>query len=185
MHRRDAIKGLGAITLAASFPAVVRDFASAREAGTKFRPDYFSGSEFAVLEAVVDTLLPRTKTPGGLDTQVPSFIDLVAKECMDEADGNRIKEGLKALSGSGTKGFGDLPGKERSAVLAGIDEQAFRGDAGSLWLRVVKRLALIGHFTSKDGMTKALDYVKVPGDYKGCIPYKKGQKAMAKTFLIY
>jgi hypothetical protein len=25
----------------------------------------------------------------------------------------------------------------------------------------------------------------VPGDYEACIPYKKGDKALAKTFLLY
>jgi hypothetical protein len=34
-------------------------------------------------------------------------------------------------------------------------------------------------------MTTALNYVEVPGDYNGSVPYKKGDKAMAKTFLMY
>jgi len=34
-------------------------------------------------------------------------------------------------------------------------------------------------------MNKALNYVKVPAEYKACIPYKKGDKALAKTFLMY
>ena len=49
----------------------------------------------------------------------------------------------------------------------------------------IKRLALIGHFTSQEGMEKALNYAKVPGNYEACIPYKQGEKAMAKTFLMY
>jgi hypothetical protein len=34
-------------------------------------------------------------------------------------------------------------------------------------------------------MTKALRYVKIPGDYQACVSYKQGEKAMAKTFLMY
>ncbi|MEK7723991.1 MAG: gluconate 2-dehydrogenase subunit 3 family protein, partial [Acidobacteriota bacterium] len=66
-----------------------------------------------------------------------------------------------------------------------IDEKAFKDDAESVWLRIIKKLALIGYFTSQEGMTKALNYVKVPGNYEACIPYKKGDKAMAKIFLMY
>ena len=81
--------------------------------------------------------------------------------------------------------FSSLSAEEKSDAVKKIDEAAFKEDAGKTWFRIVKKLALIGYFTSQEGMTKALNYVKVPGDYKACIPYKKGEKAMAKTFLMY
>ena len=62
---------------------------------------------------------------------------------------------------------------------------AFKDENSSSWFRILKKLALIGYFTSREGMTTALNYVQVPGDYKGSVPYKKGDKAMAKTFLMY
>ena len=37
----------------------------------------------------------------------------------------------------------------------------------------------IGFFTSKEGGTKVLRYVPVPGKYDGNIEYKKGHKAWA------
>ena len=69
--------------------------------------------------------------------------------------------------------------------LKKIDEAAFHNDVNQAWFRIVKKLTLIGYFTSQEGMTKALNYVKIPGDYKACVPYKKGDKALAKTFLMY
>ena len=40
-------------------------------------------------------------------------------------------------------------------------------------------LALLGFFTSEPGATKALRYVDTPGRYDACLPYTKGQPALA------
>jgi len=74
---------------------------------------------------------------------------------------------------------------EKKRTIKKIDESAFKNEEDKSWFRIIKKLALIGYFTSQDGMTKALNYVQVPGDYKAVVPYKKGDKAMAKTFLMY
>ncbi|MGZ3845533.1 MAG: gluconate 2-dehydrogenase subunit 3 family protein [Flavisolibacter sp.] len=44
---------------------------------------------------------------------------------------------------------------------------------------MMKKLTMLGYFTSKIGMTQGLRYEPVPGRYDGCIPYKKGDKAWA------
>jgi hypothetical protein len=96
-----------------------------------------------------------------------------------------IKKGLDDLSNANGKTFSSLTEDEKKQLIKTTDENAFKDDPGTAWFRIIKKLALIGYFTSQEGMTKALRYVKVPGDYKACIPYKKGDKAMAKTFLMY
>lgn len=47
------------------------------------------------------------------------------------------------------------------------------------YFSMMKQLTLLGYFTSKEGATKALRYIPVPGKYEGCIDYKKGDKAWA------
>ena len=185
MNRRDLLKGFGAIALTASFPAVLSEFAISCEAAVKIKPQFFSPQEFALLENVVDVILPKTKTPGGIATQVPAFIDMVVKDCLNKEDQQRIRKGLNGLTNLNGKSFLKLGSREKTELIKFIDEKAFKDEAESVWLRIVKKLALIGHFTSREGMTKALSYVKNPGDYQACIPYKKGDKAMAKTFLMY
>ena len=46
------------------------------------------------------------------------------------------------------------------------------------YFMMMKQLTLLGYFTSKEGMTKAVNYQPVPGRFDGCIPYKKGDKLM-------
>ena len=44
---------------------------------------------------------------------------------------------------------------------------------------------MIGFFTSDEGETKASNYVKIPGDYKGEIPLDDHTLNFGKTFLHY
>lgn len=46
------------------------------------------------------------------------------------------------------------------------------------YFTMMKQLTMLGFFTSEPGMTKALRYIPVPGRYEGCVPYKKGDKAI-------
>jgi Gluconate 2-dehydrogenase subunit 3 len=186
MDRRHLLKGIGAVALYSSFPAVLSEFLSSCNSNTKNqRAGFFSEEEFSLIEQITDIMLPQTSTPGALEVQVPYFIDLVIKNCMNKNDQQLIKDGLQKMNGQSAGKFVSLSHEEKSAVIKKIDEDAFKDNGSQTWFRIIKKLSLIGYFTSKEGMTKALNYVKVPGDYKACIPYKKGDKALAKTFLLY
>ena len=184
MRRRNVIKGLGAITLYSSFPAIVSEFLSSCQTKNKTsRAGFFNEDEFHMIEAISDGLIPATATPGALQAQVPYFIDLVVKNCMNNDDQQMIKKGLQQLNEPSK--FSSLSSKEKLEAVKKTDEAAFKDNGDQAWFRIIKKLALIGYFTSQEGMTTALNYVKVPGDYKAYVPYKEGDKALAKTFLMY
>ncbi len=186
MNRRLLLKGMGAITLYSSFPAVMGEFlSSCNNKTTTPRNGFFTDEEYAVLEQLCNTLLPKTTTAGALEVQVPYFVDLVVKNCVAPADQQTIQKGLQQLNAEAGGKFVSLSKEDKLQLVNKTDEAAFKDDAAKAWYRIVKKLSLIGYFTSKEGMTTALNYVKVPGDYKACIPYKKGDKAQAKTFLLY
>ena len=183
MNRRHLFKQAGVIALYATFPTVVGEFISSCNTKSKqVRAGFFSDEEFSLLEQLTETLLPKTSTPGAAEANVPYFLDLVVKDCMKKEDQQLIKKGLQQMS---EQKFPSLSSREKLDTLKKVDEAAFAENGDQPWFRIVKKLALIGYFTSQEGMSKALNYVKVPGDYQACIPYKKGEKSMAKTFLIY
>ena len=201
MDRRNLLKGIGVIALYSTFPAVVSEFISSCKTNNKpLRAGFFSDEQFHLIENITDVLLPATSTPGGIEAQVPYFIDLVVKDCMSKDDQQTITKGLQRMSDHHGQKFLSLSPKEKLQAINKIDEDAFKGAtdssvgpvtggsspyAYSAWFRIIKKLSVIGYFTSKEGMTKALNYVKVPGEYKACIPFRKGDKALAKTFLMY
>jgi len=104
---------------------------------------------------------------------------------MSNDDQQLIKKGLQQLNDLQGGKFTSLSNEEKLNTIKMIDAAAYKDEADKAWFRIIKKLALIGYFTSQEGMTKALNYVKVPGDYEACIPYKKGEKVLAKTFLLY
>ncbi len=186
MNRRHVLKGMGVATLYGSFPAILSEFlVSCNQKDKQLRAGFFSDAEFSSVEAITDTMLPKTSTPGGLETQVPYFIDLVVHHCITPDDQQLIKKGLQQLNEKSGGKFPSLSKEEQLSSIKKTDEAAFKGDADKAWFRIFKKLATIGYFTSKDGMEKALRYVKVPGEYNACVPYKTGDKALAKTFLMY
>ena len=186
MNRRYLLKGMGVVALYSSFPAILGEFISSCNAKEKkLRAGFFSDDEFQLIEQLTDSLLPKTSTPGALEAEVPYFIDLVVKNCMNNDDQQLIKKGLQQLNDQPGGKFSSLISEEKLSAVKRIDEAAFKGDSDKAWFRIIKKLAIIGYFTSQEGMTRALNYVKVPGDYKACIPYKKGEKDLAKTFLMY
>jgi hypothetical protein len=183
MNRRHLFKQAGVISLYSSLPAVLGQFiTSCNTKAKELRAGFFSDDEFGLLEQLTETLLPKTSTPGALDTNVPYFIDLVVKDCMKPEDQQLIKKGLQEMN---KQKFLSLSANERLEAVKKTDEAAFKENSEQPWFRILKKLSLIGYFTSQEGMTKALNYVKVPGNYEACIPYKKGEKGMAKTFLLY
>ena len=186
MNRRLLLKEMGAIALYSSFPAILGEFISSCNTNKDktSRAGFFTDDEFHLIEDVTDVLLPRTATPGALDVRVPYFIELVAKNCMNTNDQQLIKKGLQQFHGAKEKKFSSLSATDKLSTIQKIDEAAFK-EADKTWFRIIKKLTLIGYFTSQEGMTKALNYVKVPGEYQACIPYKEGDKALAKTFLLY
>jgi len=186
MNRRLLLKGMGAITLYSSFPSVVSEFLSSCNSKSALpRTGFFTDEEYSMIEQLTDSLLPKTATPGALEVQVPYFVDLVVKNCVAPADQQSIKKGLQELNEEAGGKFASLSKEEKLKLIDKTDAAAFKEDGGKAWFAIIKKLSLIGYFTSKEGMTSALNYVKVPGDYKACIPYKKGDKALAKTFLLY
>ena len=182
MNRRHLLKGISAVTLYSSFPAILSQFVSSCKNNKQMRAGFFSDDEFHLIEGISDNLLPETGTPGALQAQVPYFIDLVVKNCMNQQDQQMIKKGLQQMNERSK--FFSLSAKEKLEAVKKVDEAAFGDNNDQTWFRIVKKLALIGYFTSTEGMTKALNYVKVP-DYQACIPYKQGERALAKTFLMY
>jgi hypothetical protein len=186
MNRRLLLKEMGVVVLYSSFPSVLVEFISSCNTNEeKLRAGFFSDNEFQLTEQLTDVMLPKTSTPGAMETQVPYFIDLVVKNCMSSSDQQLIKKGLQQLNDQPGGKFSSLSKEEKLSVIKKIDDASYKDDVDKVWFRIIKKLALIGHFTSREGMTKALNYVQVPGDYEACIPYKKGEKALAKTFLLY
>jgi hypothetical protein len=149
----------------------------------------FNAQDVGFLDEVADTILPPTKSPGAKAAHVGQFMTVMVNDCYDSKDQKTFHEGIGKLNDASkkanNKSFMEATPAERTALLTSLDKEAKEYGAKKKkedqahYFTMMKQLTLFGYFTSKEGATEALRYVKVPGRYEGCIEYKKGDKAWA------
>lgn len=181
MQRRELLKLIAAATGCALVGA------QGALAAPAARPS-FSTRELAMLDEIAETILPRTDTPGAKDAAVGAFIARYALACYDPAQLRILQHGIitldvlmRAKTGAG---FLHASQAQRQALLTDIDLQARRQakDASQSpphYFTLMKQLTLLGFFTSEPGSTRVLRYRPVPGKYRGCVPYRKGESSWA------
>ena len=189
MNRRDSLKALSAVTAHALFPSVLQGAAEAVETlaatGTQWTPRWIRPERAAMLEALVDTILPATDTPGARQAGVHVFVDLALRDCYTQAEQQVFLKGMEALADETqtrhARTFEACTADERHALLTPLDEKSYNPDTGprGSFIRILKDLTLVGFFTSKVGATETLAYEAVPGGFKGCLDLRPGQKAWA------
>jgi hypothetical protein len=148
----------------------------------------FSKEDQPYLDEIAETILPETKTPGAKAAGVGQFMIVMITDCYDEKEQMIFREGMKKINEESETKFGksylNITPEQRHELLLQIDsEQKLysknkKEDEPVHYFRMMKELTLLGYFTSKPGCTQAKRYMPVPGKYIGCVPYKKGDKAI-------
>jgi hypothetical protein len=190
MNRREALRNV-AILMGA---AVSASTLSALEGCNPKGPDNYAlqaPETKKMFAEVVDTIIPKTDTPGAKEAGVGDFIATMLNDCYKPEDQKTVLDGLKKIDEASQqqfkKSFVDLTPDQRTTVLTAIDKErdAYNKrdkkskDDPTHYFHIIKELTLLGYFTSKPGASQALRYVPVPGKFEGCIPYNKGDKAWA------
>jgi len=65
---------------------------------------------------------------------------------------------------------------DQQAMLEQVEAQSGFSASQSQQFTLLKQLVGFGYFTSQVGATQALNYVAVPGSYKGSVPLEDGAK---------
>jgi len=167
LNRREAALSFGALWTALVLPAGAIAQTTPTLAWT---PKAVSADQARTLDAVAETMIPATSTPGARAAGVPQFVDRALADWCAPADAQAIKAGLdridadaKAANGAA---FAALTPAQQQALLARHDGE------GKAFYRQLKDLITTGYFTSEPGATIALRYDPVPGEYRGCVPLK-------------
>ncbi|MGK2862553.1 MAG: gluconate 2-dehydrogenase subunit 3 family protein [Chitinophagaceae bacterium] len=148
----------------------------------------FTKEDSDYLNEIADTILPETKTPGAKAAGVGTFMTGMVTDCYDEKEQIIFRNGMEKINGLSGSTFGKqfiaiLPEQKHELLLQVDNEQKEymknkREEEPVHYFRMMKELTLLGYFTSKPGCTLAKRYMPVPGKYIGCVPYKKGEKAI-------
>ena len=185
MERRDILKLLAS---AAAFPALSQDSVAffqdvhsqvAKSAGLKT----LNPHQDATVTTIAELIIPQTETPGAKAVKVNEFIDLILTEWYDEATTARFLAGLSDVDSRSQKLFGKkfvackkpqqielLKVLDAEFVLARKEEAAptVPALAPMNFFGMIKKLTLIGYYTSEIGFKDELHRSILPATHKGC-----------------
>ncbi|MBK8504650.1 MAG: gluconate 2-dehydrogenase subunit 3 family protein [Saprospiraceae bacterium] len=187
MDRRKALRktGLlaGASVVLPTFLALLQSCKT--ESPLEYQPQFFDADEARFISALIDTILPRTDTPGALDVKADIFMDKVFAQIYDAAAQQKIRSEMAAFNelckNKYGKVFSKLGETERTAVLQEAEVTSGKFN-GSVWgtavgkqepvgfYRSIKSMALWAYFSSEEIGKNVLSYDPIPQEFKGCIP---------------
>lgn len=186
MERRELIKSIAVLTGSAFIGG---GLLSGCKGGGQLGGTSFSKDDILFLDEVAETIIPATDTPGAKAAKVGELMKVMVNDTYDERDQQLFHKGIALLDeackkANGTSFMNASP-EERTALLVKMDatakdyQRSKKENDPAHYFTMMKQLTLLGYFTSREGATKALRYLPVPGKYIGDFPYKKGDKAWA------
>ena len=191
MNRRDALQQMACLmggTLSAPALVGILNGCSSKPS-SQFRPQFLTAAEGAVIEEIAEIMIPRTATPGAKDVGVPAFIDTMLREVYGPSDQQRYRHGLSEFDVSAKRDAGraflDLDAARRRALVQAAHDSAVAEELRQKaaheklirpFILMTKELCMLGFFTSEAGATQVLQYVAIPGAYRGCISVAEAGK---------
>ena len=187
MKRRDALKNTallgGAILSTSSMLGLLQS--CQQEPRLSWQPSFLNTEQAQLISALVDAILPKTETPGGLDMKVDVFIDKVLADLYNEEGQQSVIEEMTQFNEKCKAKFGklfhQLDATQKETILQVEEENSPKYNSG-IWgtaigeqepvgfYRSIKSMAIWGYCTSEEIGRNVLNYDPVPGDYVGCVP---------------
>lgn len=137
---------------------------------------FLSPDEVKFLSALADTIIPATQTPGALAAKVPQTLQNLLTHWASKETRRQWRTNLRLLRNSlDKKGlFINLSSQDRLTQLTLLDKEVYAAQTHPLsGYRDIKATIGEAYYMSELGATQELDYLPIPGDWKGSIPVKK------------
>lgn len=190
MERREALRLMGAASVFSVlssdlFAATLQAQLAANKAGTLRT---LSPAQNEIVLAMTDVMIPATDTPGAKAAKVNEFIDLILTEWATEEEKKTFLEGLAEADRKANALFGHnfvtASTKEQAAIVQEFDEElaTSRNEASPKQVRSweltlllpffaqMRRLTIVGYYTSPIGQEQELKVEIIPGELHGCVP---------------
>jgi gluconate 2-dehydrogenase gamma chain len=181
MNRREALRRTAMLMGGAvSAPAIMGVLKGCKAEPTiNWKPEFFSREQGVLISRVAEIIIPKTDTPGANDVGVPAFIDKMLKDVYSPEEQQKFTNAMQAFDEAAKKELGDpfveLSEEKQTSFVHKLHKdavQAHKADPKTQrpFVLMAKELTMLGFFTSEAGATQVLQYMPVPGAYKGCVP---------------
>jgi gluconate 2-dehydrogenase gamma chain len=169
IHRREILRILGTAAAAATFPGFSKWGFACGHVGNaalqikpaEYHPQFFSPSEYGMIERLSEIIIPSDATPGAKEAGVAEFIDFMVAH--DPEQQYPFRTGLVWLNSHSErlhgKRFLELTPAQQVSVLEplGFKEKARQAEApGRKFFALMREYTVTGFYTSEIGF-KELD----------------------------
>ena len=200
MDRRSALKNIGkAAGFAVATPSIMSILASCNSDVATWQPSYFSKTQGHMIKHLVDIIIPKGKLPGGLEVNIPEFMDVMFRDVVDETNQKAFAKGAEVFEAKfkevhnkeaikGIKeefhelldGYFMIVEEERMTIfedltkdISEIAEENVERYHIYNFLTTVRQYTIEGYFTSEKVGKEVLAYDPIPGELIGCTPIQE------------
>lgn len=183
MQRRDALKGLLAISAAGALAACQGGEPSETPTKRLSTAPNLSPRELALVAALGQTIIPKTDTAGAIEAGVPAVIATLFSDWGDDNYRGYWRAGLDKIDrhfkAEGGQAFADMSSSQQANLLGKYDAQAYGTTGFDEFYKDMKSTIATAYYMSEPGATEELAYEAVPGEWRGCVPLSEQPKTWA------
>lgn len=129
-----------------------------------------------LLDELMETILPKTSTPGAKDLYAHLFALKMLDDCYKKEDQQKFVKGLEQFGKRAKKeldaSFVKATPAQRQNLLKKIEDDKESKDDLAYFYSTAKNLTIQAYTTSQYYLTKVQVYEMVPARYHGCVPVK-------------
>ena len=176
IDRREALGGIAALFGAALISPLRRAVAQDADPGMGPQNVIFPDTQRALVDALVERIIPTTDTPGAMEAGVTAYIEMIIDEFYEPGEREGFLRDLQAADDYALERysapFAGLEPEQQDAIITLAEQQQLDG-ADDTFFAAIKQLTVTGYYTSEIGMTVERVYLPVPGRYDGAYPYSE------------
>jgi len=135
---------------------------------------FLTGEQRLQLQEIVDTIIPKTDTPGAKELGVEKFISLMVKDCYNEEVKAEFLTGFREINLASEEMYGnpfiEITDAERNDVLCTMEATEIVPEKKINFVAFVKGLAMAGYRSSQYVLENHTDYELVPSRFHGSFP---------------
>jgi len=140
---------------------------------------FFDPDHYAILDAVAETIIPRTDTPGARDAGVPGRFDAMMLTWASEARRTQFRQILDEMDAAArakhNQGLAALSAEQQLSVVATYDHDK---SADPQYMKF-RALILTLYYLSEPGATQELRYEQTPGVWEPSVKVTPETRAWA------
>ena len=142
----------------------------------------FSQADMVLLRDICALVIPKTSTAGAAEVDTHGFIDNQLYHCYQPEDQQKVTSVLLKINQIALQRhkqqFSGTTSEQQLALLTDLEKPGNGfDDTDRSQFKFLKSQIVFGYYTSEVGASQELEYLAIPGGFKGSIPYDSVGKA--------